>query len=359
MEHPVSLIINPGSTSTKIAVYEGFKPKLVHTSDHTREELSVFERVADQESLRFGCISGMIETSDYSFDDIDIVMGRGGLLHPLEGGVYLVEEQMLEDLRSARYGEHPCNLGGILAMAVAGRADCSAYIADPVVVDELTELARVSGMPEIPRKSIFHALNHKIAAREVSAELGKPYEQTNLIVAHLGGGISIAAHEHGKVIDVNNALDGEGPFTPERSGGLPAGDLVRLAVSGTFSPEVLQGKICGHGGVWAYLGTSDMRIVEQQALDGDELSLFYIQAMMYQVAKDIGAMATVLKGAVDALVITGGLAKSEMIIEELSSSIAHIAPMYVIPGEREMLSLAENASAVYHGTREVRRYEKL
>ncbi len=326
---------------------------------HRREDLQRFATIITQKSYRLGYILTFIKESGTHLSDIDIVMGRGGLLHPLEGGVYAVSSDMLEDLDISRYGEHACNLGAGLAYELAQKASCRAFIADPVVVDEMIPEARISGMPEIERKSIFHALNQKIAAREIADKLSLPYEQTRMIVVHLGGGISIGAHRYGKVIDVNNALDGEGPFSPERSGGVPAGDLVRLTLSGSYSRETLQKKICGHGGMAAYMGTSDIKLIEQQARDGDEKSSFYLRAMLYQIAKEIGALATVLQGKVDAIVLTGGMTKSSSIVEELQKRVAYLAPIYVIPGEREMLSLAENGLAVYNGTREVREYVRV
>jgi butyrate kinase len=353
------LIINPGSTTTKIAVYEGLEERAVHTIDHDSEELRVYLSVMDQREYRFSCISAMLERTGISFGDIDLVMGRGGLLHALAGGVYAVSAAMLEDLQQARYGEHASNLGAPLAAMAAQKASCRALIADPVVVDELIDEARVSGMPELDRKSIFHALNHKIAARETAQLIGTAYEDARLIVAHLGGGISVGAHCCGQVIDVNNALDGEGPFTPERSGGLPAGDLMRLAFSGRYSQEQLQKKICGMGGMMSYLETSDMREIIDRIDGGDACAAFYTDAMIYQVAKEIGAMGAVLHGRVDAVVVTGGIARSEYVIERLRDRISYLAEVFVIPGEREMLSLAENALAVYTGSREVMEYEQI
>ncbi len=356
-QEPLTLVINPGSTTTKIAVYEGLEERTSRVIEHDRDELSAFPTVHAQLDYRFSLLQEWLGEAGYPINGFSIIMGRGGLLHPVAGGVYNITEDMLTDLANARYGEHSSNLGAPLAHRAAGMAGCRAYIADPVVVDELIGEARVSGIPEIERRSIFHALNQKIAAREVCRELGKPYGSSRLIVAHLGGGISIGAHEDGRIIDVNNALDGEGPFSPERSGTLPAGDLVRLALSGTFSSEGLQKRICGNGGLAAYLGTSDVRAICEHALTGDGDSAFYLRAMIYQVSKEISSLAAVLLGDVDAVVLTGGLAHSDLIVEQLKARVSFIAPVHVIPGEREMFSLAENALAVYNGEREARSYE--
>ncbi len=357
MKQPKTLVINPGSTTTKLALYKGLEELFVKNICHEQKDLQQFSSIIEQKEYRLTCIHEFIHESGITLTDLDIVMGRGGLLHPLEGGIYRISQDMLTDLEEARYGEHASNLGAPLAQQIAKEASCEAYIADPVVVDELIPEARVTGMPELERKSIFHALNQKIAAREVAEMLGKPYEETRLIVAHLGGGISIGAHRDGRVIDVNNALDGDGPFTPERSGGLPAGDLMRLAFSGTYTASELQRKICGAGGMSAYMGTSDVRKILKRAVDGEEQALFYIQTMIYQISKDIGALATVLHGNIDAIVLTGGMAHANTIVDGIRKRVGYLAKLYVIPGEREMLSLAENAFAVYNELREVKDYE--
>ncbi len=356
-QETLTLVLNPGSTTTKIAIYQGLEEKVLQTIDHERAALQRYASVYEQLDYRFTFIKEIMIKEGYAFSDFSIVMGRGGLLHPLAGGVYEITPDMIQDLKNARYGEHPCNLGAPLALKAVSLGAGRGYIADPVVVDELIPEARVSGLPELPRKSIFHALNQKIAAREVCEEIGKPYDKARLIVAHLGGGISIGVHYKGKVIDVNNALDGDGPFSPERSGGLPAGDLVRLSLSGRFTPAELQKLICGNGGIAAYLGTSDVREIIEKALIGDEDSAFYLRAMLYQVSKEIGALSTVLHGDIDAIVLTGGMTKSDLIVQQIKNRVSYLAPVHVIPGEREMLSLAENAIAVRQGVREVNTYE--
>lgn len=350
------LAINPGSTSTKLALFDNGQPLVIEDFEHSYESLAHFGSIINQFPHRLDIIERFLETHAIKEPMLKAVMGRGGLLHPLQGGVYHVTEAMLTDLKEARYGEHACNLGALLADAVARRCNCPAYIADPVVVDEMIEEARFSGMPEIQRKSIFHALNQKFAAREVALRIGRRYEELRMIVAHLGGGISVGSHRYGKVIDVNNALDGEGPFTPERSGGLPAGDLLRLAYSGTFTREQLAKKILGNGGLYAYWGSRDMRKLEKAVEDGDSNALLYLKAMVYQIAKEIASHGAVLEGKVDAVVLTGGLAKYGFMMELIEQRISYLAPVFIIPGEREMLSLAENAFAVLNGEREVYEY---
>ena len=352
----LTLVINPGSTSTKLAVYQELQELSVKTYDHSAGAVKEFSTIQAQADYRFACVLEFLQSSAIDPAELSIIMARGGLLHPLPGGVYRVNAAMLQDLESARYGEHASNLGAVLADRMARISGCEAFIADPVVVDELTPEARISGMPDIERKSIFHALNQKIAARESAAKLGKSYEDCNLIVAHLEGGISIGAHAGGKVVDVNNALDGEGPFTPERSGGLPAGDLVRLVRSGIYSEEELKRRITGNGGLYAYWGSKDMRKLETAVDQGDETALFYLKAMVYQISKEIGALGAVLKGKVDAVVLTGGMAWYEYMVELITERIAYLGPVLVIPGEREMLSLAENARGILKEGREIQEY---
>jgi butyrate kinase len=356
MERPLQLIINPGSTSTKISLYERTQEVSTQLIEHTPEDLSLFASIADQREYRRGLIEEFL--SNNLSGSPDVIMGRGGLLHPLSGGVYEINPQMLSDLESARYGEHASNLGALLAFDLAASHGCPAYIADPVVVDEMDEIARITGLPEFTRKSIFHALNQRIAAREAAQHLGTDYGACSLIVAHLGGGISVGAHRCGKVVDVNNALDGEGPFTPERSGTLPAGDLARYCLSGKTDVKTMIKRICGKGGFVAYLGTNDIRsIVEKYEKHPQGPEGLYLKAMIYQVSKEIGALAAALKGKVDAVVLTGGMANSPLITSMITEAVSFIAQVLVIPGEREMLSLAENGSAVYDGKREVLRYE--
>lgn len=350
------LAINPGSTTTKLALFRAFEEIAVENNDHSVEELSRFETVYGQLKFRLALVESFLNTHGVHPGDLAAAMGRGGLLHPLPGGVYRVGDAMLRDLRMAVYGEHACNLGAPLAHAVALRYGCGAFIADPVVVDEMIDEARVSGMPEIERKSIFHALNQKYAARQAASLLGKRYEETRLIVAHLGGGVSVGSHRYGRVIDVNNALDGEGPFTPERSGGLPAGDLVRLSLSGKYTYDELRKRITGSGGLYAYWGSRDVRKLVEASEGGDAKALWILRSMVHQISKEIASHLAVLEGKVDAVVLTGGMANNAHMMEMIKSRVQTIAPVVVIPGEGEMVSLAENANAVLNGNREVMDY---
>lgn len=350
------LVINPGSTSTKLALFRGKEQVFSETIEHSEAELAPFARITDQLELRRDVILNFLKKNGISLQDIDAVSGRGGLLKPIPGGTYLVNEKMLDDLKAGVRGEHASNLGGLLAHEIAEKAGCPAYIVDPVIVDELEPLARISGIPEIQRKSIFHALNQKAMARKAAEKLGKKYEECNFIVAHLGGGISVGAHRQGRVIDVNNALEGEGPFSPNRSGGVPVGDLLKMCFSGEYTREELYSKIKGKGGVVAYLGTTDMREVEAMIAEGNEKAKIVYRAMAMQVAKEIGSLTPVLKGAVDAIIITGGIAHSERFVRLITERVKFIAPILVFPGEAEMEALAEGALMVLKGEKTAREY---
>lgn len=351
------LAINPGSTTTKLALFDDNREIASNVHEHAVEDLSRFNTVYDQFAYRRDLVIAFLEQHAVRPGDLAIAMGRGGLLRPLPGGVYRVGHAMLRDLQHALYGEHACNLGAPLADAIAKRYGCEALIADPVVVDEMFDVARISGLPDIPRRSIFHALNHKYVARQAANRLGKEYHQTRLVVAHLGGGISVASHLEGRVVDVNNALDGEGPFTPERSGGLPSGDLVRLALGGTYTYEQLRKRITGSGGLFAYIGSRDVKTLAEQAESGDERAMFWIKALVYQISKEIASHFAVLEGRVDAVVLTGGMAHNTMMMAMVVSRIGFLSPVIIIPGEGEMQSLAENAYAVIDHSREVMDYE--
>ncbi|NQT58474.1 MAG: butyrate kinase [Bacteroidetes bacterium] len=351
------LVINPGSTSTKISLFHNLDEKIKVTYHHSSQDLSVFQYVIDQEAFRYTFVMKFLEENEIDISIIDAFIGRGGMLKPVMSGIYLVTPDMIRILRGAEYGEHASNLGALLVCRISEQVGAPSYIANPIVVDELSDIARVSGIPEIKRRSIFHALNQKSAAEAAAAQLGIPYEKSSFIVAHMGGGISVGAHLNGRVIDVNNALNGDGPFSPERSGGLPASDLVTLALSGTFKPEEMHKRICGKGGLYAYCGTHDVRRIVRRAAAGDIEADLYHKAMVYQTAKEIGAMAAVFGGKVDAVVLTGGIAQSETTMELLKERISFIAPIIEIPGEREMYALAENALAAINGTREVEEYQ--
>jgi butyrate kinase len=357
MKHSLILVINPGSTSTKFAVYSEKKELLCETIRHSDEELAPFDSITDQYRFRSEIILSTLKREHIDPAFFSAVIGRGGLLKPIPGGVWEVNERMVEDLRAGVSGQHASNLGGIIAFELAGAASAPAYIADPVVVDELCDEARISGHPDLPRLSIFHALNQKATARRASAELGRPYEDCRLIVAHMGGGISVGAHIDGRVIDVNNALNGEGPFSPERSGTLPAGQLVELCFSGTRGkPEVMK-MLKGAGGFKAYLGTADGKEVAERAEKGDEKADLLFRSMAYQVAKEIGAISTVLKGKADAIVLTGGLAFNKRLVELISERIAHLGRLFIYPGEDEMEALRDSALRALSGAEEVRTYK--
>jgi butyrate kinase len=354
---PLILAINPGSTSTKIAVYAGDTALFMKNLKHSAEMLSGFEKITDQFQFRKNIIVRTLEDAEIKLSHIKIIMGRGGLLKPIESGVYAVSDSMLRDLRNSPIGEHASNLGGLIANDLArSLPGAQAYIADPVVVDEMTDLARYSGHALLKRKSIFHALNQKAVAREHAKSIMKNYKELNLIVAHLGGGITVGAHRKGKVIDVNQGLDGDGPFSPERSGTLPVGDLVRLCFSGQYTQQEVMAMIKGKGGLVSYTGTNSVYDVEADAFEGDERSSQVLQAMAYQVAKEIGAMATVLEGEVDGILITGGIANSKWFVDLIIERVKTIAPVHVYPGEDEMLALAMNGLRVLRGETEIKQY---
>jgi len=355
-QQPLILAINPGSTSTKISLYQGEKEIFTENIAHKIEELARFNRASDQDLYRMELIIRFLRDKKVNLNEIVAVVGRGGLVRPIEGGTYIVTEQMVADLKKGIMGDHPSNCGGLIAYAISKALGCQAFIVDPVVVDELHDLARISGMPLIPRKSIFHALNQKAVARETAKKLGKKYQECNVIVAHMGGGVTVGAHYKGKVIDVNNGLDGDGPFSPERSGGVPVGDLVKVAFSGTYTYQDMKKLIKGHGGMVAYLGTHDLRIVEDRIDKGDNEAKLIFEAMAYQIAKEIGALATVLVGEVDAIALTGGVAKSKRFVELIKKRVSFIAPIFVFPGEEEMKALVLGALRVLRNEEEAKIY---
>ncbi len=341
------LAINPGSTSTKIAVYEGEKSIFIKNIKHSNEELAQYENISDQFEFRKNIIMQELADADIQTDSIEAVVGRGGLVKPIESGVYEVNDALKADLKVGVLGEHASNLGGLIADNIAlSLPNAKAYIADPVVVDEMNDVARISGHPAFERMSIFHALNQKAIGRAYARDINKKYEDCNLIVAHLGGGISVGAHEKGRVIDVNNALDGEGPFSPERSGTLPAGALAKLCFSGKYTLNDVKKMIKGDGGLVAHMGTNDAYEIELKAKDGDAKAKLIQDAMSYQVAKSIGEMATVLKGKVDGILLTGGIAHNKDLVEYVREMVEFIAPLAVFPGEDEMQALAMNGYMV-------------
>ncbi|WP_110943603.1 butyrate kinase [Virgibacillus senegalensis] len=350
------LVINPGSTSTKIGIFDNDQYVFEKTIRHSAEELNQYHRVIDQYAFRKSVILEQLHQQGINISKLDAVCGRGGLLRPIEGGTYLVNEMMLQDLRMGYNGEHASNLGGILAYEIASGLNIPAFIVDPVVVDELAEIARYSGVPDIPRKSIFHALNQKAVARRAAVELEKPYQHLRLIVAHMGGGITVGAHDQGRVVDVNNGLHGDGPFSPERAGTVPAGDLISMCFSGQYFRDEMMGKIVGKGGLVGYLQTNDAQEVERRMEAGDEQAKIVYQAMAYQVAKEIGSMAAVLNGKVDGIVLTGGLAYGAAFVELIAERVNWIADVLVYPGENELQALAEGTIRVLSGEEEPKEY---
>lgn len=351
------LAINPGSTSTKISIFEGKKEIFTKTLRHSNEELAPYPNVIDQYQFRKDTIAAALKENNIDMKDIAAIVGRGGLLRPIASGVYEVNENMVADLSSAKYGEHASNLGGIIANAMAKEIPgCRAFIADPVVVDELCDVARISGHPKFPRKSIFHALNQKAIAKQYAAEVGKKYSDLNLIVAHMGGGTSIGAHKKGQIVDVNDALNGDGPFSPERSGSLTALDVVKACFSGEYTFDEMKKLINGRGGLMAHLGTNSFYEVEQNMAKGDAKSILITDAFLFQVAKSIGAEAAALCGEVDAILLTGGVAYGKEMMAQLADMVKFIAPVKVYPGEDEMGALAGNGLAVLEGTEEVKVY---
>ena len=359
------LIVNPGSTSTKIAVYEGEQPVLVETLRHSSQEIGRFLHVLDQYEFRRDAILNLLRTRHISLDSLQAVVGRGGLLQPIPSGTYRINKWMLAELRNPdKEREHASNLGAPLAYEIAQKSGAEAFIVDPVCVDEFDDLARVSGLPEIERKSLSHALNLKAMARRAALELGHPYHELNMVVVHLGGGISVTAHRQGRMVDVNQALDGTGPFAPERSGGLPVGDVVRMCYGEApyqdlhLTYDQMFKKLAGQGGLVAHLGTNSAVEVERRIRDGgDSHARLIYEAMAYQIAKEIGAMATVLKGEVDAIVITGGVAHSKMLLGWIRERVAWVAPILIYPGEDEMLALAQGALRVFRGQESAKTYE--
>jgi butyrate kinase len=350
------LVINPGSTSTKFAVYEGQTELLCETIRHESKELEKFNAITEQFRFRSDLIASHVEKAGIDPGSFTAVIGRGGLVKPIPGGVWEVNDAMVRDLEAGVMGEHASNLGGIIAREMGRKAGAPAYIADPVVVDELCEEAKLSGHPELPRLSIFHALNQKATARRAAAELGKPYDKCRFIVAHMGGGISVGAHAEGKVIDVNNALNGEGPFSPERSGTLPAGQLVELCFSGKKEKREIMKMLKGAGGLLAYLGTADGKEVDRRACEGDAQASLVFRAMAYQVAKEIGALAAVLEGKLDGIILTGGLAFNKNLVDMIRKRISFLGALFVYPGEDELEALRDAALRALAGESEVQQY---
>ncbi|MBR6538476.1 MAG: butyrate kinase [Bacteroides sp.] len=350
------LVINPGSTSTKIAVYANEKEILVNTIRHTMEELAKFPRIIDQFEFRKELVLKTLEENNIPFQ-FDAIVGRGGLLKPIPGGVYEVNDAMLNDIMHAMR-THACNLGCLLASELAVMLPgCRAFIADPGVVDEMDEVARINGSPLMPRITIWHALNQRAIARRYAKEQGKRYEDLNVIVCHLGGGISVGAHQKGRAIDVPNALDGEGPFSPERAGTLPAGNLIDMCFSGNYTQAQLKKMVCGQGGLAAHLGTTDVQAIQKRIDEGDEHARLILESMIYHIAKAVGGAAVALWGKIDAILLTGGIAYSEYITSQLKARVSFLAPVFIYPGEDELEALALNGLGALRGELPIQIYK--
>ena len=344
-----SLIINPGSTSTKIAVFEDETLLFEETLRHTTEDLVDFPTIVSQKDFRKDIILNLLKEKDFDINSLGMIVGRGGMLKPIPSGTYTVTDDLLQDLIIGKQGQHASNLGGILARELADPLNIPSYIVDPVVVDELDPVARYSGVPELPRTSVFHALNQKAVAKRYAKEKGVPYESLNLIVIHMGGGVSVGPHYKGRIIDIFNALDGDGAFSPERAGAVPSGALIKMCFSGEYTEKEVYSKIVGMGGLNAYLGTNDMRDVLKMVREGDEKAKAVREAFIFQISKDIGSMATVLKGKVDQIIVTGGIAYNQCIIDDLKERCEWIADFTVYPGEDEMLALTQGGLRVLNG----------
>ncbi len=351
-----SLIINPGSTSTKLGVFEDTNLLYEETLRHTTEEIAQFDKIVDQKDFRKEMILNFLKNQNEDIKSFNVIVGRGGLLKPIPSGTYSVSDALRQDLMDAVGGEHASNLGGILAREIADEIGVPSYIVDPVVVDELQDVARLSGVPELPRVSIFHALNQKAVAKRYAKEKGVPYESLNLIVVHMGGGVSVGAHENGKVIDVFNALSGDGAFSPERAGAVPPGALADLCFSGKYTQKEVKKMLIGNGGFNAYLHTNDAREVKKMADEEGGFAKLVLDAFVYQVSKDIGAQAAVLRGKVDQIILTGGIAYGKHVTDAIEERVGFIAGVTVYPGEDELLALAEGALRVMNGEEAAKEY---
>lgn len=355
MTHQV-LVINPGGTSTKIAVFRGKDPIFQKTIDHPAAKLQEFPSVYAQKEFRTQMVLDTLKEENIELSSLDAVMGRGGMVRPIPGGVYPVNEGLLEDMKNATHGEHASNLGSAIAYEIAQSQGIPSYIMDPVSVDEMDDVARISGLKELPRYSQLHTLNSRAVARRYCEEMGWEYEEKNLVVAHLGGGISITPHLRGRIIDCNNPMDG-GPLCPDRAGTLPTRGLVKLCYSGKYETQAdMLKKVTREGGLYDHLGTKDLRDAEKMAADGDEYADLVLRAMSYQISKEIAAMASVLFGKVDAIILTGGMAHSERMTKDIIDRCSFIAEVVLRPGEKEMEALAEGAMRALDGKEKLMQY---
>jgi butyrate kinase len=350
------LAINPGSTSTKVAVFENEMQIVDEVVRHNKDDLAGFASVIEQKDLRHEIVLGMLSSRGIDISTLDAVVGRGGVIEPIDSGTYLITKRMLQDLINSAAAVHASALGGIIAAEIGREAGIPSYVVDPVVVDELDQHAKLTGLPGVERRSVFHALNQKAIARRCAGEMGTTYENSRFIVAHMGSGITVGAHRYGRVIDVNDALSGEGPFTPERTGGIPALPLIHLCFSGAYTEKELVDIVTKSGGMSAYLNTNDLRKCERLIKEGDEYAALVLESMAYQVSKDIGAMSAALEGRVDTIILTGGLAWSTRFTGSIKQRVGLIAPVKVYPGEDEMRALAEGALRVLRGQEQAIEY---
>lgn len=348
------LVINPGATSTKVAVFEEEQELLKKSIVHTAQELEGFDRVIDQAEFRQRAVLEAVAEGGFRLEDFDAVCGRGGLYRPIPSGTYAVSDRVMQDVEQAPYGEHPSNLGAYLARRIGDLVGIPAFFVDPVCVDEMTEVAHVSGFAEFRRLSQFHALNQKSVGRKAARQLGKSYEEARLIVCHLGGGVSVAAHDHGRVVDVFNVKD-EGAMGMDRGGGLPVNQLIDYCYAGRSREEVKR-TLGRRSGMLSYVGTTDFREICARVVSGDERFTAAYRALVYQLAKDIGAMAAVLHFEVDAIVYTGGMAYEQFFCDDITAYVGRLAPVLRFPGEEEMRALAEGALRVLHGEAQAERY---
>ncbi len=349
------LVINPGGTSTKVAVYDDQKEIFKDTAHHVGDDLKHFSTVFDEYPLRVGIIKEMLKKHSIDLNTIDAVSGRGGLMKPILGGTYLVNEVMIQDMKDAICGEHASNLGCVIAKEIADELQLKAFVVDPVSVDEQIAIARITGLKEIEKKSWYHALNHKAVSRKIAKELGRKYEECNFIVAHLGSGISIVAHKRGKMIDGSGGRS-DGPFSPERCGGLLSYQLVELCFSGKYTREELVKKISGYAGMYDYLGTKDMLEITKRYQNGDREAQKILEAFIYQSAKEIAKYGASLNGDVDAIILTGGISFSDLIVQKITERVAYLSTVKVVPGEMEMEALAAGVLRVFNGEEEVQEY---
>lgn len=350
------LVINPGSTSTKVGLFSGEEVIKSHKITHSSKELEKFEKISEQYEYRLNLIYDWLKSIGISTSSLVAVVARGGLLRSIPGGTYVVTDKMISDLEIGVQGEHASNLGGILAKGIADKEDIKAYIVDPVSVDEFDDIARISGLKEIERRSLVHALNIRAVSHRRAKELGKDLKELNFIVAHLGGGISVSPVRNGSILDANNASE-MGPFSPERTGGLPVGDLVKLCYSGKYTLDEMKIKLKGKGGLASYLGITDGIEIEEKIKSGDKKAELVYSALAYQVAKEIGAMATALRGKVDNIILTGGLAYSEYLVDIIRDMVGFIADIVVYPGEDEMDALNKGVLRIINGEEKGKIYE--